>query len=363
MNKNVKLTVYADHTRNKISKNIFGHFMEHSADVIYGSVYDPESRFADEDGFRKDVLEVLKEVQVPMLRYPGGNFVSNYHWEDGIGPKEKRPKVFDYAWLAEDDNRMGTVEFIKLCEKTGAEPYLCVNMGSGTAEEAMHWVEFCNGTGDTKYANMRRELGYEEPFHVKYWGLGNEMYGDWQFGACSAEEYAKKALDFAKAMKWMDPSIELVACGYDLGSDWNYEVARVLKPLISHIAIHHYSIGYDIFKEEDYSVSEEFIKEMEDLVQVYGLYFLYDQDKNLIYIGKSRNLNERIPSSVKERKAYYLKYKLTKTLTDTHILELYYIAKLKPILNKDSKENDDTTLTIEYSFKKESDFIKIRGDK
>ncbi|MGO5427247.1 GIY-YIG nuclease family protein [Fusobacterium mortiferum] len=118
-----------------------------------------------------------------------------------------------------------------------------------------------------------------------------------------------------------------------------------------------------IFKEEDYSVSEEFIKEMEDLVQVYGLYFLYDQDKNLIYIGKSRNLNERIPSSVKERKAYYLKYKLTKTLTDTHILELYYIAKLKPILNKDSKESDDTTLTIEYSFKKESDFIKIRGDK
>ena len=253
MSKNVKLTVYADHTRNKISKNIFGHFMEHSADVIYGSVYDPESRFADADGFRKDVLEVLKEVQVPMLRYPGGNFVSNYHWEDGIGPKEKRPKVFDYAWLAEDDNRMGTVEFIKLCEKTGAEPYLCVNMGSGTAEEAMHWVEFCNGTGDTKYANMRRELGYEEPFHVKYWGLGNEMYGDWQFGACSAEEYAKKALDFAKAMKWMDPSIELIACGYDLGSDWNYEVARVLKPLISHIAIHHYSIGYDIFKEEDYN--------------------------------------------------------------------------------------------------------------
>ena len=112
MNKNAKLTVYADHTRNKISKNIFGHFMEHSADVIYGSVYAPEHRFADEDGFRKDVLEVLKEVQVPMLRYPGGNFVSNYHWEDGIGPKEKRPKVFDYAWLADVDTLMVTVDFI-----------------------------------------------------------------------------------------------------------------------------------------------------------------------------------------------------------------------------------------------------------
>ena len=97
------------------------------------------------------------------------------------------------------------------------------------------------GTGDTKYANMRKSLGYEEPFHVKYWGLGNEMYGDWQFGSMSAQDYAKKALDFAKAMKWADPSIELVACGYDLGSDWNYEVARVLKPLIDHVAIHHYS--------------------------------------------------------------------------------------------------------------------------
>lgn len=247
-----KVTVYADYSRNTINKYIFGHFMEHCADVIYGSVYAPESSLADEDGFRTDVLEVLREARTPMLRYPGGNFVSNYHWEDGIGPKEKRPKMYDYAWQAEDDNRFGTIEFIKLCRKVGAEPYICVNMGSGTAEEAMHWVEFCNGTGDTKYVRMRKELGYEEPFGVKYWGLGNELYGDWQYGKTSAEEYAKKALDFAKAMKWYDPTIQLIACGYDIGSDWNYAVAKVLKPLIHAIAIHHYSIGYGIFKDENY---------------------------------------------------------------------------------------------------------------
>lgn len=247
-----RITIYADYVRNHISKNIFGHFMEHSGKVIYESVYDPDSSLADEDGFRTDVLEVLREVGTPMLRYPGGNFVSNYHWEHGIGPKEKRPKMFDYAWLAEDDNRFGTVEFIKLCRKVGAEPYICVNMGSGTAEEAMHWVEFCNGTGDTYYANLRREQGYDEPFNVKYWGLGNELYGDWQFGKCSATDYAKKAADFAKAMKWVDPTIELVACGYDISSEWNYIVAKALKPLISHIAIHHYSIGYGVFVDENY---------------------------------------------------------------------------------------------------------------
>ena len=249
---NATITIYVDRPHNSISRNLLGHFTEHCSNLIYGGMYDPGHPLSDQDGFRRDVLQALREVKVPTLRYPGGNFVSNYHWMDGIGPKEKRPRKFDYAWLTEESNEFGTVEFIQLCRKVGAEPYICVNMGSGTAEEAMHWVEFCNSEANTYYANLRREMGYEEPFHVKYWGLGNEMYGDWQFGKSSAEDYAKKALDFAKAMKWMDPSIELVASGYDLGSDWNYTVAQVLKPLVKHIAIHHYSIGYGIFREEDY---------------------------------------------------------------------------------------------------------------
>ena len=247
-----KYTIYTDNIRNKINPRLFGHFMEHSSDVIYDGIFAPGNPMSDDMGFREDVCQAIKDSGATTLRYPGGNFVSNYHWEDGIGPRELRPQVFDYAWLTDEDNRMGTVEFIELCKKTGTEPYICVNMGSGTAEEAMHWVEFCNGVTNTKYANMRRELGYEEPFNVKLWGLGNEMYGDWQFASCSAIDYAKKAKDFAKAMKWVDPDIELVAAGYDLDPDWNRIVASMLKPLISHIAIHHYSIGYGVYHIENY---------------------------------------------------------------------------------------------------------------
>lgn len=247
-----KITIYTDDRRNKIDKNIFGHFMEHAFGTIYGGIYDPEHACADEDGFRKDVLKALKDTKVPVLRYPGGNFVSNYHWENGIGDKKKRPRVFDYSWLAEESNQFGTVEFIKLCRKIGAEPYLCCNMGTGTAEEAMHWVEFCNGTGNTKYAELRRSLGYEEPFCVHYWGLGNEMFGGWQMGFLSAEQYAQKAVEFGKAMKWVDPSIELIACGYELDSDWNYTVIKHTKQLISAISAHHYSAGWGIFDLNEY---------------------------------------------------------------------------------------------------------------
>ncbi len=260
--------VYTDLKRNEISQNLFGHFMEHSDNVIYDGIFDLNNPLSDKNGFRDDVCEAIKQSHASTLRYPGGNFVSNYHWEDGIGPREKRPKVFDYAWLSEDDNRMGTIEFIQLCKKVGAEPYICVNMGSGTSQEAMNWVEFCNGTRDTKYANMRRELGYEEPFCVKYWGLGNEMYGDWQFNSTDAATYAKKAKDFAKAMRWVDPDIELIAAGYDLDSDWNRIVAETLKPLANHIAIHHYSIGYGIFDENNYEQCmyiSDYLKKLTDV--------------------------------------------------------------------------------------------------
>ena len=168
-----RITIDTEYPKYPVEPKVFGHFTEHAFGNIYGGMYDPDSAMADEQGLRTDVLSLMREVKVPILRYPGGNFVSNYHWEDGVDPKEKRRRVFEYAWLTEESNQFGTADFIALCRKVGAEPLICVNMGSGTPEEAMHWVEYCNGTGNTYYANLRRQHGYEAPFHVKYWGIGN----------------------------------------------------------------------------------------------------------------------------------------------------------------------------------------------
>lgn len=247
-----KVTVNAQRVISEVNKFVFGHFQEHAFGNIYGGIYDPGNGKSDERGFRTDVLKAMKEVKVPMLRYPGGNFVSNYHWEDGIGPKDQRKRVFEYAWHTEESNQFGTIDFIELCREVGAEPYICVNMGTGTIEEAMHWVEYCNGTGNTYYANLRRSHGYEEPFNVKYWGLGNEVYGAWQMGYMDAIDYTKKAVEFAKAMKWADPAISLVACGAEQGADWNYEAIKKLAPYVEYISAHHYSTGWGAFDRNDY---------------------------------------------------------------------------------------------------------------
>ena len=238
--------------KSQVDKKIFGHFCEHAFGNIYGGVYDPDNENSDKSGLRTDVLDLMDKIHPSIMRYPGGNFVSNYHWEDGIGPKENRKKVFEYAWLTEESNQFGTADFIEICRRLGAEPYFCVNMGTGTINEAMNWVEYCNGVGDTYYANLRRSHGYEEPFNVKYWGLGNEMYGPWQMNYSTAEEYARKAFEFAKAMKWVDHSIKLVACGYEQVSDWNHSVVKQLWELIDYVSAHHYSVGWGPFDDKNY---------------------------------------------------------------------------------------------------------------
>ncbi len=233
-----------------INKNIYGGFIEHLGRCIYGGIYEPGSPLSDEKGFRKDVIEAIKRLNVTNLRWPGGNFVSGYHWMDGIGPKEKRPKKMELAWHTVETNQFGTDEYIEFCRTINTEPHICINMGSGTMDEARDWVEYCNGKEDTYFANLRRQNGHPEPYDVKYWGLGNEISGHWQIGAKSAEEYATMALEFAKVMKWTDGSIQLIACGscqqIPAEMEWNRIVVQKLIDIADYLSIHMYVSNYEI---------------------------------------------------------------------------------------------------------------------
>jgi alpha-L-arabinofuranosidase len=248
------ISVDADNVLHRIDPNIYGTFIEHLGRAVYGGIYEEGSPLSDEDGFRKDVLEAGKQWGVPIFRWPGGNFASGYHWMDGIGPKASRPRKYNLAWYEEESNHFGTHECVAYCRKLGAEPYICVNLGNGTPEEAANWVEYCNGTGDTFYANLRRKNGAEKPFNVKYWGLGNELYGEWQIGHKNAEDYAKIAYETAKMMKWVDPEILLVACGSDRhagpegGSDWNRTVIETLVYIADYISVHQYEGSPDYYE-------------------------------------------------------------------------------------------------------------------
>jgi alpha-N-arabinofuranosidase len=224
-----------------VDRRIFGNFIEHLGRCIYGGIFDEGSPLSDARGFRKDVLDAIRPLRVPVLRWPGGNFVSGYHWLDGVGPVADRPRRSELAWYAEESNRFGTNEFIQYCRAMGTEPYICVNMGTGTMDEAQAWVEYSNGTGNTSWANLRRSHGHPEPYRVRYWGLGNEMYGGWQIGSLTAEDYIKKAKTFALVMKRTDPSIELIGCGHNGVSDWDVTVLQGLAPLIDYYSIHLYT--------------------------------------------------------------------------------------------------------------------------
>ena len=245
--KNYKIKVDAERKIGKINPNIYGHFIEHLGRCIYGGIYEEGSSLSDERGFRKDVLEAIKKIKCPILRWPGGNFASNYHWEDGIGPRDKRPVRFDLAWCKEETNRFGTDEFIEYCREIKAEPYICVNIGTGSLDEAIHWLEYCNSTGNTYYAKLRERYGHPDPYKVRYWGVGNENYGEWQVGYRSAKEYAKVLREYAKFMKVVDPTIKIIAVGAD-NPDWDLEVIKTAGEYIDYISNHQYLGSNDYYE-------------------------------------------------------------------------------------------------------------------
>jgi len=215
---------------------IFGQFLEHFHRQVYGGVFEPGSPLSDERGFRVDVIEALRELRVPIVRWPGGCFVSAYHWKDGIG-RERQP-VFDKAWSVEDPNTFGTDEFVAWCRAIGAEPYICTNAGTGTSEEMSDWVEYCNGTLG-KWARKRTGGGVAEPHDVTYWSVGNENWGGHEIGTKSASEWAAFVTESAKMMLRSDPSISLLAAAMP-NPDWTLPLLRQAGQYLDYVSIHEY---------------------------------------------------------------------------------------------------------------------------
>jgi alpha-L-arabinofuranosidase len=209
------LRLYLDtrRTRASIDRNVFGSFLEHLGRAIYEGIYDPKSSLSDSNGFRKDVMEEIHTLGVPIIRYPGGNFVSGYNWLDGVGPKQDRPRVLDKAWNSLNSNEFGTNEFMAWCKAVGTKPLMGLNLGTGTPEQAAALVEYCNVERGTKWSDLRRKHGVAEPHRVTHWCLGNEMDGPWQIGHMSAIDYGLKAADAGRQMRYVDPHLTLVACG------------------------------------------------------------------------------------------------------------------------------------------------------
>lgn len=237
----------------QINPYIYGQFIEHLEDCIYNGVWT-----ADGSALRADTLELIKKLNPPLIRYPGGNFVSGYHWEDGIGPKDQRPVRFDDAWKAEESNQVGTDEFMELCRQTGADPFMVVNCGNGTADEAARWVAYCNAPADTEQGRRRAENGHPEPYGIKLWGVGNEIWGSWQIGHTDAATYTARLREFAQAMREVDPAIQLVAVGHAVLSDdpqdsgrlWNETVLKGAGDLFDYLSFHLYQPDRDGWQDE-----------------------------------------------------------------------------------------------------------------
>jgi len=244
-----------------LDRNLFGSFLEHLGRAIYEGIYDPGSRLSDENGFRRDVMDEIRKLGVPIIRYPGGNFVSGYDWLDGVGPKQDRPRVLDRAWNAINTNQFGTNEYMAWCKAVGTLPLMGLNLGTGTAAEAAALVEYCNVDRGTKWSDLRRKHGYAEPYNVKHWCLGNEMDGNWQIGQLTAVEYGRKAQDTARQMRYVDRSLSLIACGssgpgMSTYLEWDRQVLELCYENVDGLSLHRY---YENTPQETGNDSRKFV--------------------------------------------------------------------------------------------------------
>jgi len=240
-----KMIVDKDFAISEIDNRIYGSFIEHLGRAVYGGIYEPDHPLADEDGFRKDVIDLVKELDVPIIRYPGGNFVSGYNWEDGVGPRDERPRRLDLAWRTTETNHLGTNEFVDWAKKVNSDVMMAVNLGTRGIDAARNLVEYTNHAGGTYWSDLRKKHGYKDPHNIKTWCLGNEMDGPWQIGHKTAEEYGRIAVETAKAMKWVDPTIELVTCGSSSSTmptfpQWEATTLEHTYDAVDYISLHQY---------------------------------------------------------------------------------------------------------------------------
>jgi alpha-L-arabinofuranosidase len=256
-----KIKIDIDRTNGEIDPKIYGVFMEpiHFSgrmmglpdtvdfNTLYGNLYDPSSPLADENGFRKDYINAMKELKITNMRWPGGNYVMGYNWQDGIGPKAQRPARINLAWGGIDNNHVGTDEWIKLNNAIGSENIVCINLGLSTIQDACYWVEYCNYKKGTYYSDLRAKNGHPDPYNIKIWDLGNEVDGaPWELGHKDAEEYVKIGREAAKAIKSVDNTIKLVASGSsyieNTGQwiEWNRKILTGLGDMIDYLSIHRY---------------------------------------------------------------------------------------------------------------------------
>jgi alpha-N-arabinofuranosidase len=239
------VTAHKDFTISPIDDRVYGAFLEHLGRAIYTGIYEPDHPTADKNGMRGDVAQLVRDLDIPMVRYPGGNFVSAYNWEDGIGPRDKRPTRLDLAWHTSDSNAVGVHEFIDWCDAVGTKPMLAINLGSRGLDEARNFVEYVNGPTGSYWGDLRKANGRAAPFDVKLWCLGNEMDGPWQVGHKTAEEYGRLANETAKTLRAFDKSLELVVCGSSHSNmptypDWERIVLEHTYESVDHISLHMY---------------------------------------------------------------------------------------------------------------------------
>ena len=246
----------------EVDRKIYGSFIEHLGRAVYEGIYQPGQKTADEQGFRQDVIDLIRELKVPIVRYPGGNFVSNYHWEDGIGPRELRKKRMEIAWNVVETNEFGLDEFASWAKKADTEVMMAVNLGTGTISDALNLIDYCNIEKGTYYSDLRIKNGYKEPHNIRTWCLGNEMDGPWQTGHKTAYEYGRLASEVGRAMKAVDPEIKLVACGSSSSSmptfaSWEAEVLDLCYDEADFLSLHQY------YRNDDNDAADFLARNME----------------------------------------------------------------------------------------------------